>query len=113
MANKSKNKLSGSILANHLALSFNENLKDEPYYRTNLKNALTKANFHLIKAEKHLDIMLSVEEEGTEVMSGRLISFIDKVVKSDLKKLFQLMELTEALDKKPELRELILDALEE
>jgi mevalonate pyrophosphate decarboxylase len=113
MVNKELHKIVGAIFCNYLALVFNENLKGTPFYRTALKHAVSKANIQLIKAEKDFDGVLEIEEEHTEKLSGRLIDFVDIVVKQDWQRLLTIAEITEAFEKNPEIAELVYNTIAE
>ncbi len=59
-------KIAQSVIANQLALNFNEELKGTKFYKQELKNALNKLNPILVKAEvEEYDKMFERKEKDT------------------------------------------------
>jgi len=74
--------LTGAILSNYIALYYNEKLKYTRFYKQELKRKLNISNKELlIHEEREFDLILDADESVTHNVSGKLISFMDLIIR--------------------------------
>jgi predicted nicotinamide N-methyase len=74
--------LTGAILSNYIALHYNEKLKYTRFYKQELKRKLNISNKELIfHEEKEFDLVLAADENTTHNVSGKLIDFMDLIIR--------------------------------
>ena len=89
--------LTGCVLANFVALSYNEKIKHTQHYKHNLKRLINPLIKELVKIEeKEFDLICSTNESDMLDLSNNYIEFLEMLTKGSFKEFMSMQNLVVA-----------------